>query len=330
MATDSSEKSKRAKSKTVRALIILALSCVAVWSIGVVVVRSGSSSSYSRESTVTVDVLDKSTAYGYTVGDSIDPTAHAPVYLLDSSHIPDGKDFFSATWLQPVEKFLMLDTDRIKTVEAGCFAVIRSNRESLRMTLDWLDFSVEHMSQWWKVLGVFGDDEIPFQDAVSKFYHVVAGVRVNQDSTMLNTIAVIAFQQYTSIDKPERGKQLTSIALAATLASLLQAGFGRVVVVGYREDDSEVVREAFRLLADEVSRMDEDKVITKIANMEVAYVRATDEEVVSHHVKVNMVRAALVGTAGCIERKFRQGADQGMAGGHTRSIVLALRVFDRT
>lgn len=56
-------------------------------------------------------------------------------------------DMFSATWLQPVENFLKMNVANIKTVEDGCFQAFRPDLGAVRMTLDWLDFSVEHMSK---------------------------------------------------------------------------------------------------------------------------------------------------------------------------------------
>ena len=34
-----------------------------------------------------------------------------------------------------------------------------ANSENIRMTKDWLDFSVEHMSKWWKVINFGGGEE---------------------------------------------------------------------------------------------------------------------------------------------------------------------------
>jgi hypothetical protein len=51
-------------------------------------------------------------------------------------------------------KFLQVNITNIKTVEDGCFQVFRQRRDaSVKMTLDWFDFSVEHLSKWWKVAG---------------------------------------------------------------------------------------------------------------------------------------------------------------------------------
>jgi hypothetical protein len=74
----------------------------------------------------------------------VDTPRDKKIHFLDPNELKTT-DFFSGAWLQPMEMFLKLDTNEIGYLEAGSFAVFRPNRSKLRMTLDWLDFSVEHM-----------------------------------------------------------------------------------------------------------------------------------------------------------------------------------------
>ena len=227
----------------------------------------------------------------------------AQVHFLKLGQL-DLKDFFSATWIQPVSTFLALDTNTIENVEMGCFSVFRPNKSRLRMTLDWMDFSVEHMSKWWKVLDIFKkNNPVPFNTTVSSFQRYVKNIRVDDnDDTMHQTIAVIAFQQYRTSPEQEKGRMVTITALAATVASLLQAGFGRIVVVGYRDDDAAVVQETFRFIQSggeldtiNATSPTDTPPVTMIGRTEVGYTLATDEEVKSFHVKINIVKAALSG-----------------------------------
>jgi hypothetical protein len=93
-------------------------------------------------------------------------------------------------------------------------------------------------------------------------------------------IAVVAFQPWESTENPNQGRTLTVSSLAATMASLLQAGFGRVVVVGHGDDDLEIAQETFRLLystAGATTRkvtaavLKDDSPISRIGQMEVGY-----------------------------------------------------------
>ena len=66
-------------------------------------------------------------------------------------------DFFSATWWQSKDRFLRtFDPSRIDSCEGATFQAILSNSvmDDLRMTVDWLKFSVEHLSKNWKLTGI--------------------------------------------------------------------------------------------------------------------------------------------------------------------------------
>jgi len=74
------------------------------------------------------------------------PETYRHVHFIENGQL-DMDDYFSATWLQSLENFMKMDVNNIKTVEDGCFQAFRRNESAVRMTLDWLDFSVEHMSK---------------------------------------------------------------------------------------------------------------------------------------------------------------------------------------
>jgi hypothetical protein len=91
--------------------------------------------------------------------------AHAPqlpfrkVHFLEQQQLRMN-DYFSPRRgdVDPTarqHKFLQVNITNIKTAEDGCFQVFRQHRDaSVKMTLDWFDFSVEHLSKWWKVAGM--------------------------------------------------------------------------------------------------------------------------------------------------------------------------------
>lgn len=75
-----------------------------------------------------------------------DPSSSRKMQFVGEGQL-SMNDWFSATWLQPLENFMKMKVNEIKTVEDGCFEAFRTNQSAVRMPLDWLDFSVEHMSK---------------------------------------------------------------------------------------------------------------------------------------------------------------------------------------
>jgi hypothetical protein len=241
------------------------------------------------------------------------------VYFLNASkHVDDNKDLFSASWLQPVESFLKFDTSgkNLATKQAGSNALFQSNLKRVQMTLDWLDFSVEHLSSWIHATDTlkYNDNNVAFHVILSKFYEYIKSVVIHDSNTsMKDTIAVIAFEPWSSRTKPHVATQLSVASLAATIASLIQAGFGRVVVVGYHVQDEEYANESFRLLLSLISskhngwsNTSAKSLLDKIQGTEMAYVRAATEEVISLKTPINIVKGALAGLQNALMSTKRQ------------------------
>lgn len=217
-------------------------------------------------------------------------------------------DAFSATWWQSVERFLKQDLEAIDGVEDGCFEMFWNTFEEVRMTFDWLDFSVEHMSKWWGAMFVLDQDDPTmlitiarrFKDYARNIWLEISD-RGEAGTTVTNsTIVVIPFLPYLSEKNPSRGRELTVASLAATLASLLRAGMGRVVVFGYYEDDAQLVQKAFRFLRDGVcgtsgNQTLESLPVSRIGPMEVNYIRAKNPPFTNmDDPDINMPKGALI------------------------------------
>jgi hypothetical protein len=119
------------------------------------------------------------------------------------------------------------DVNEIRTLEDARFTALQNER-NVRMTVDWLDFSVEGPSKWWKLLDALGaeNDPIPHDATLSKLQALLKNFRVpvDEETHMKATLAVIAFQPCKiSSQKPERGRTLTVTVLAGTTASLIQS-----------------------------------------------------------------------------------------------------------
>lgn len=219
-----------------------------------------------------------------------------PVDFIPTGDLDPNYDVFAASWWQSVERFLQLDTETIKTVEDDSFApVLRAGRgfEDSRMALDWLDFSIEHLSKWWKLL-----DEGGLSYGTGKLQAYVQRVMTNkQDSSeMESTLAVIPYGVSTH---DPRAQQLWFTSLAATIASLIRHGVGRVVVVGYYTADTKLTKKAFDLLlhyeddATDIEVHENESFSTTVGMTQLAYVRTAD--VNSTYIPINVPKGALKG-----------------------------------
>lgn len=159
--------------------------------------------------------------------------------------------------------------------------------------------------QWWKVVEVFKEESaVAFNKAVTSFQSYTENVRshIIENSPLKETLAIIAFQPYGRKSDPE-GMQLTVSSMAATMASLIKVGFGRIVIVGLMSEmENDFVKETFRCLrlsldADETSAYDAlndtTMPISRIGQTEIGYAQAHPEECKSKHAKSNIPRGAL-------------------------------------
>jgi hypothetical protein len=100
------------------------------------------------------------------------------------------------------------------------------------------------------------------------------------------------------------------MSLAATIVSLCQVGFGRVVVVGYNDGDVDLAQDSFALLRSDTagnSTSKDQSPVTRIGNTELGYARATLEEVTSATTPINLVKGALAGLQCALKGDMEEG-----------------------
>lgn len=165
---------------------------------------------------------------------------------MTRENLGDLGEAYSGSWWVPLSSFL-----RYKEVEVvdgwqegASFDMFEANIDKLRMTKDWLDLSVEHMSKWWKqVLWKKGKHNGPALDRVIQILTKYTTSRRIVDpghgsDVPQQTLVVIAYWPYDQIE-------LTKWSLAATIASHVAVGMGRIVVSGRLPEEEELVQEAF-------------------------------------------------------------------------------------
>jgi hypothetical protein len=165
-------------------------------------------------------------------------------------------------WWQDIEHFHQINAGKLGHLEAASFVVFRLNGghrvNRVRMTRDWFDLAVEHLSMYQRSFKVnFERTGIPFERIKSQLLEYIQKAKVyplQKDAAPASTIVVCAFnvkkmmEKGPSYQKGEKESQLRIHSLAATLASLWQVGMGRVVVVGGQREDEEAAHVAFDLI----------------------------------------------------------------------------------
>ena len=66
-----------------------------------------------------------------------------------------AQDAFSGQWWQATKQFLQyqaVDNVYESTAEGASFEVFNRNEHQMRITRDWMDYNVEHLSKWWKLM----------------------------------------------------------------------------------------------------------------------------------------------------------------------------------
>ena len=73
------------------------------------------------------------------------------VSYLDIRDLRGHGDAYAGAWWMSVERFATFPTDHITNNEAAMFRAMEPNTD-IRMTRDWMEFAVEHLSKYWKTV----------------------------------------------------------------------------------------------------------------------------------------------------------------------------------
>ena len=152
-------------------------------------------------------------------------------YLRFENDISPINDLFSASWLMNLRHFTDIKTELIGTVEDACFQPFWQYSSQVRMTRDWLEFAVEHLSKWCKTIDIYNHhaSHAKFLERMQTFEDN-DGTIVAVGQGLSNTIAIIPFQAYHD------DQALTGTVLEACVRSLSRYGIERSVVVVARSE----------------------------------------------------------------------------------------------
>lgn len=213
-------------------------------------------------------------------------------------------DISSAVWWIRRERFLDTSVQDIVGVERDVFLPILSTgqgRKDVRMTHDWLDFSVEHMSPWQKLIGTTNPGNSLVANIMQRYVKQHEPTSLAPlDDYMNTTLAVIPFG--VNDETSMKVQQVWTTFLMATITSLLGHGIRRVVVVGYYRMDAILTLRVFSYFAKQQNNTLSSVNMTleslpfqtfKIQATDLAYVQTSD--VVTNNGAVNVPRGALIG-----------------------------------
>ncbi len=229
-------------------------------------------------------------------------TGNFPLLVHDNLR---ERDVFAASWWMRRERFLQTKVRNIVGVEQDAFIPILSagrGRKDVRMTKDWLDFSLEHMSKWQKLIGT----TTPGNSLVANILRKYSSKRepgssfTILDTFMNTTLAVIPL----GVNDKASGKvqDVWAAFLTATITSLLQHGIKRIVVVGYYNMDAILTSRVFSYF---IEKAQGSAAIAKLTVGELPsqsyYIELTElgfvhtTNVVTSKVIVNVPKGALIG-----------------------------------
>ena len=156
-------------------------------------------------------------------------------------------DRYAAAWWMTRERFIQVNLSTIASLEGASFVPMEQLSEEsdvVRQTRDWLDFSVEHLSTWQRMIQWHDDTSGYVENKCREYVYRRKDKLV--DLHMTSTLAVIPFA--CPDGTPESLQNVLVGYLAATISSLVQHAAKRVVVVGYFEVDVKLVATAFDML----------------------------------------------------------------------------------
>lgn len=205
-------------------------------------------------------------------------------------------DEYSACWMQSVERFLQANLTAIEILEDAAFVPIHlssNGAKDIRMTRDYLDFSVEHMSKWWRM----GKVEKHAAKVLDDYSTRTLNNHKTFDTIMESTIALISFCVDDQSDTVTQ--DIWRAALKATIVSLLKHGVGRIVVVGHYAMDETLVSQVFSSLVGSFERNPSPGFQVQFRATELAFVRLNALDIDTGtdltYSSINVPRGGLVG-----------------------------------
>lgn len=183
--------------------------------------------------------------------------------------------YYSGMWWQSIDSMLRTDYKNVAYLEEVSFLPFEDNQHTPLMPIDWMDFSVEHLSHYVKHFAS-GDKQVQNRVAellekyILKTKEEVKGstkkeaYTFNNESAVAQTVVILPLRvgsylpttTYNASDSHNSESYMARLLIlqaGATIASLWKVGFSRVVVAGISENERIVAKEIFSLLGEHVT-----------------------------------------------------------------------------
>ena len=149
---------------------------------------------------------------------------------------------YSGSWWTSVSNFLRYKEveETFGSREGASFELFGANRDKVRMTKDWLDFSAEHLSMWWKLVA-------SSPQSIDKVIGIMTNYTLSRAKpgpglkVPRETLVVVSYQERSN-------KELSKWSLAATISSHAAAGMGRIIVSGVLPQEKDLVEKVFDVI----------------------------------------------------------------------------------
>lgn len=166
-------------------------------------------------------------------------------------------ELYSGMWWQDQEHFLntSFSVQNLEGATFNAFSKRPGGYKGVRRTVDWLDFSVEHLSKYTKHLASEKKETMVREGLVeilATYIRNVPGLELSLWSPELAVYSTIAILPVKASSN-QFSNEITKLQLGATLASLWRIGIGRAVVVGISNSERKLTTEAFELLKGKLS-----------------------------------------------------------------------------
>jgi len=215
------------------------------------------------------------------------------IEFLTRSNFKTHNEIYGGMWWHSRDLFLLTSFDTITMLEHASLNAFIRHGGSTRLTRDWLDFSVEHLSKY--VRHLMRDTHPVTKQRVADLLAAYIRRTIHYDMSSLDDLAMNSTIAVVPFRATYGDNQMLVLQMAATLVSLWKIGIQRILVVGLSDNEEKVSNVAFDILHDH----------TSLQTIELAYVTYPNA---TRRDRIMVPRIALTGLQAVMRQSLGQNA----------------------